>query len=330
MEKPERLQIADALKIAVQGRPDVRQFIERLNAAGVGVKANISPSTNKMNGFSFTFGGVAFSGSKIAREYGWQQLERAINCDQNRDHIFLTQLDGTTGTASENLAGAVAAVGAINSAVAAVPTQAPDAGANQSNDPAITHRASELARKAKPVEAQPAVRGFSRDEILDSSHRGWISSVHNRIICARLLADKKQRADRVALLNERNKIAAISIALGYAVPEPREISDAQINALFADLGGEQIEIRGTPDFCARAEAVRLANGVKVVHEFQVSAAEKKAAEARLAARARRTFAEKQEFKLASLYSQVRWAQNLTIIGPPRRWARSRQNGFLAT
>ena len=114
-QHPPRMQIACALKIAVQGKPTVRQFVERLNAAGVGVKASIA-GTGKMNGFSFTYGGIAFGGSKIAREFGWQQLQERLDYDHQArdDSEFLRELDGTTGSASGDASTAVAIIDGLD------------------------------------------------------------------------------------------------------------------------------------------------------------------------------------------------------------------------
>jgi hypothetical protein len=129
---PPRLQIAAALKIAIQGKPTVQQFVERLNAAGVGVKANVA-STGKMSGFSFSYDGIAFSGSKISKEFGWKSLSTQIDYNPDRDAELLKILDGEPGTANRDLAIANRVVTALSEAVESVKTSEKEAGHEQQN-----------------------------------------------------------------------------------------------------------------------------------------------------------------------------------------------------
>jgi hypothetical protein len=282
-QRPARLLITDALKVAIQGKPTVEQFVERLQAAGVGVKANVA-STGKMNGFSFIFDGIAFSGSNVSREFGWSKLSGVINYDEVRDSEFLRQLDGGTGTAGNDVATANSIVDALDRAVERVNPPALEPAGYSSSPAAVTRPASKtVERSAPPKPASHAAatpRGFARAAILDSSLRGWAGALHNRIVRARVLADHKQQ--QRALYDSRDRIAAISDAAGIAIPEPRHLSDEQIVSLIEDLGGAQdkVEIKGSPEFCERVEQVAQAHGLKVTHEYQISAEERAAAEKR--------------------------------------------------
>lgn len=70
-------------------KPDTRDFINRLESAGVKVLPNISASTGRMNGFSFEFNDVAFSGSKLGKKYTWNQLKRAIHYkEEHNDYLI--------------------------------------------------------------------------------------------------------------------------------------------------------------------------------------------------------------------------------------------------
>ena len=139
---PPRLQISSALEVASQGHPTVRQFVERLQAASIGVKANVSKTTGKMSGFSFIFAGIAFSASKIDKKYGWASLEKDIDYEQARDTEFLVGLDGSPGTASHDLAAASAIIGGLNRAVALVSPPAADSTGLDAVDPAAIDRTS--------------------------------------------------------------------------------------------------------------------------------------------------------------------------------------------
>ncbi|GAC1609590.1 MAG: hypothetical protein NVS3B3_16480 [Aquirhabdus sp.] len=67
----ERLQIL--IDAALERNPNASQFAQFLTGRGVKVIANIA-STGKMNGFSFSLDGVAFSGSKLGDKYKWSSL----------------------------------------------------------------------------------------------------------------------------------------------------------------------------------------------------------------------------------------------------------------
>jgi hypothetical protein len=156
-QKPARLQIADALKIATQGRPTVQQFVERLNAAEIGVKASVA-TTGKMNGFSFSYDGIAFSGSKISKEFGWKALSERILYDEINDREFLAQLDGTTGTASHDLADATAIANQLVESIDRISPATHDAGAAAGQPAPAADRAIsrvEPATPARPVAPAP-------------------------------------------------------------------------------------------------------------------------------------------------------------------------------
>ena len=65
-EFPPRMQIAAALKLAVQGRPTIQQFVERLNCSPRGRQRKCQPRPGKMSGFSFSYDGIAFRHPQIS------------------------------------------------------------------------------------------------------------------------------------------------------------------------------------------------------------------------------------------------------------------------
>lgn len=83
--EPPRQKLQRLLDEAMEGGPSVLEFAERLQAAGVGVRANLA-STGRMNGFSFELDGVPFKGSDLGKRYTWAGLQRAgIRYEQARD-----------------------------------------------------------------------------------------------------------------------------------------------------------------------------------------------------------------------------------------------------
>lgn len=82
---PPRIQLQELIDSAVVDKPTAPQFAQRLEDAGVTVRANIA-STGKMNGFSFELDGLAFKGSKLGKVYGWSGLQkRGVSYDVERD-----------------------------------------------------------------------------------------------------------------------------------------------------------------------------------------------------------------------------------------------------
>ena len=332
---PPRLQIAAALAVAAQGHPTIQLFVERLNAAGVGVEANVSLTTGKMSGFSFSFDGIAFGASKIDKKYGWKSLEEMIDYDQTRDSEYLTGLDGSPGTAGADAARTSAAVAGLIRAVAAVspPTvdatgsaavpaapadrairkldQDPEEGildtefatgrADRDVDPLpdrpgdhldrLAHDAdvhnlqtSTLTTKARAAEiARPAeitLPGFTGQRQLDLSLHRWVESLPNRIT-----AEHRTTGHRVlltAMLDSRDRTAAIKNNSGYSITDPKIINDEQLTTLLIDAGSieQPIKITGTPDFCQRVNALAAAQGLVVVHDHQISDSDRKAAQRR--------------------------------------------------
>ncbi|NET29964.1 relaxase/mobilization nuclease domain-containing protein [Okeania sp. SIO1I7] len=82
---PPRIQLQELIDEAVVGNPTAPEFAQRLEDAGVIVRAGIA-STGRMGGFSFELDGLAFKGSKLGKAYGWGGLQkRGVNYDAERD-----------------------------------------------------------------------------------------------------------------------------------------------------------------------------------------------------------------------------------------------------
>lgn len=82
---PPRIQLQELIDRAVADKPTAPQFAQRLEEAGVTVRANLA-STGRMNGFSFELEGLAFKGSKLGKAYGWGGLQkRGVTYDAETD-----------------------------------------------------------------------------------------------------------------------------------------------------------------------------------------------------------------------------------------------------
>lgn len=84
-DAPPRVALQQIVDAALETPGSVFDFMDRLEAAGVGVRANVA-STGKMNGFSFEYRGVPFKASDLGKSYGWKALqERGVEYVQDRD-----------------------------------------------------------------------------------------------------------------------------------------------------------------------------------------------------------------------------------------------------
>lgn len=82
---PPRIQLQELIDRAVVDKPTAPQFAQRLEDAGVVVRANLA-SIGKMNGFSFELDGLAFKGSKLGKAYGWSGLQkRGVSYEPDTD-----------------------------------------------------------------------------------------------------------------------------------------------------------------------------------------------------------------------------------------------------
>lgn len=83
-EQPARTQLQAAIDHALTDRPSLLGLMDRLEAAGVSARINMA-STGRISGLSFELQGVAFKGSDLGKHYTWNQLQRRINYEQDRD-----------------------------------------------------------------------------------------------------------------------------------------------------------------------------------------------------------------------------------------------------
>lgn len=75
-----RTVLQDMVANAMEGQPTMRQFLERLDAAGVTAVPNVS-AAGQINGFSFQWEGVAFTGSQLGQTYKWAAIKTKVKHD---------------------------------------------------------------------------------------------------------------------------------------------------------------------------------------------------------------------------------------------------------
>jgi hypothetical protein len=96
-DAPPRVALQQIVDTALETPGSIFDFMDRLEAAGVGVRANVA-STGKMSGFSFEWQGVPFKASDLGKAYGWKSLqERGVEYVQDRDgQSLIARANGST------------------------------------------------------------------------------------------------------------------------------------------------------------------------------------------------------------------------------------------
>jgi len=89
MGEPAREELQRLISEVAQGRPTASEFVVRLQAQGVSVWPKFTG--NRLDGFSFGLGKVAFTGQQLGDRYRWGRLKKAgVSYDPARDLDALT------------------------------------------------------------------------------------------------------------------------------------------------------------------------------------------------------------------------------------------------
>jgi hypothetical protein len=87
--------------IAARGDPTASEWVARLEAQGVKVKARIGPD-DRVTGISFGLDGMAIKGSNLGRAYSWRGLQqhRGVRYEAGRDLPALAAATARAGTST--------------------------------------------------------------------------------------------------------------------------------------------------------------------------------------------------------------------------------------
>lgn len=88
--EPPRQKLQRLIDVAKADKPTAPQFAERLEVAGVNVRANIA-KTGTMSGFSYEIDQVQFKGSQLGDKYKWANLSKEVSYEQTRDREALAR-----------------------------------------------------------------------------------------------------------------------------------------------------------------------------------------------------------------------------------------------
>ncbi|EBR9342941.1 TPA: relaxase/mobilization nuclease domain-containing protein [Salmonella enterica subsp. enterica serovar Schwarzengrund] len=80
--------------------PSVETFLLRLEEARVLWTANIA-TTGRMNGLSFVFNGIAFKASQLGKAYSWNNLQKKLNYQPERDNNLFIKNESMSVSESE-------------------------------------------------------------------------------------------------------------------------------------------------------------------------------------------------------------------------------------
>ncbi len=91
-KEPARLALQDLIDQVIDRPMTVLAFIERLEAAGVGVRPNVD-ETGALTGLSFQYEGIAIKASNLGKGYTWAALQRkGVIDDEDGDGAALNEI----------------------------------------------------------------------------------------------------------------------------------------------------------------------------------------------------------------------------------------------
>ena len=253
---PPRMEIKNALEAALNDTPTLEQLVERLALAGVDARINKSPTTGRIAGLSFEYGGIPFPASKIGKEYGWKRLQERINYEREiEDAEQDAQRCRTEGPASDESARTDRRIAIQHEAGDAEPVQETvrESGENAQERTAKIGRAVEL--RVGTVD-----RCFLDRDTALHHHSG----VRNPSALVRV---HKPGFDTPAwfLLGDSRPVAVGQSDGGIVFPDHLRLSDEQLSALIKSVG-EPVVLFGDEEYLARA--AKLCDQLGIAYEFE--------------------------------------------------------------
>ena len=165
-KEPPKLILQRLIDEALVDSPTLLQLVERLDSAGVEVRANLA-STGTFNGLSFEIDGIAFKGSALGKSYSWKGLQgQGVTYEQARDGPGLQRFRPATSSDQDG-----------GGAASADPGPGQHVGGQQSADPNANPDTGTSAVPGRGIEkgSQPESHEFgsaSRDFGAQTSRSG--------------------------------------------------------------------------------------------------------------------------------------------------------------
>lgn len=99
---PERLELQNILIEILSQNLLMKDFIDKLKLKGVNVKINQSLTTGFISGISFEYKGTFYKGSKIHKNFSWNNIKSKIITDeQNRNNPIVPEINTGIGTSEK-------------------------------------------------------------------------------------------------------------------------------------------------------------------------------------------------------------------------------------
>ncbi len=103
---PERLELQNILIEILNQNLLMKDFIDKLKLKGVNVKINQSLTTGFISGISFEYKGTFYKGSKIHKNFSWNNIKTKIITDeQNRNHSIIPEDNAGIGATKAKTVG---------------------------------------------------------------------------------------------------------------------------------------------------------------------------------------------------------------------------------
>ncbi len=88
---PIKVTLQNQLMEALKHSKNIEEFIYQLQSGEIRPKFNISKTTGRVSGVSFSYEGVIYKGSSLGRQYSWNNIIKQIDYDQIRDRAVILQ-----------------------------------------------------------------------------------------------------------------------------------------------------------------------------------------------------------------------------------------------
>lgn len=88
---PIKTTLQHQLMEALKRSENIEEFIYQMQLREIGPKFNISKTTGRVSGVSFSYEGVIYKGSSLGRQYSWNNIIKHIDYEQIRDRAVILQ-----------------------------------------------------------------------------------------------------------------------------------------------------------------------------------------------------------------------------------------------
>tara|TARA_R110002051_G_scaffold226503_3_gene289163 strand:- start:1572 stop:2594 length:1023 start_codon:yes stop_codon:yes gene_type:complete len=88
---PIKVTLQNQLLEALKRSKNIEEFIYQMQSREISPKFNVSKTTGRVSGVSFSYEGVIYKGSSLGRQYSWNNIIKQIDYEQIRDRAVILQ-----------------------------------------------------------------------------------------------------------------------------------------------------------------------------------------------------------------------------------------------